>query len=58
MKSYVQNKHVLTLHQYASQFTLCFISFKVKLDKFTMVKVANPIINGDQLLQTCEFNNS
>jgi hypothetical protein len=32
---------VLTLHQYVFMFIICFISFWVKLDKFTMVKVGN-----------------
>jgi hypothetical protein len=32
---------------YASKFTLCFIRFWMKLDKFTMVKVGNPLINRE-----------
>jgi hypothetical protein len=33
-----------TLHQYVSKFIMCFIKFWMKLDKFTMVKVANHFI--------------
>jgi hypothetical protein len=47
-----------TLPQYASKFTLCFTKFWMKLDKLTMVKVGNPIINNDELLRKCEFINS
>jgi hypothetical protein len=47
-----------SLQQYASKFTLCFIKFWMKLDKFTMVKVDNLLINGDQLLWTSEFINN
>jgi hypothetical protein len=30
-----------------SRFTLCFTIFWMKLDKFTMMKVGNPWVNGD-----------
>ncbi len=36
-----------SLHQYVSRFTLCFTIFWMKLDKFTMMKVGNPWVNGD-----------
>jgi hypothetical protein len=47
-----------SLHQYVSKFTMCFIRFWMKLNKFTMVKMANPLIKGNQLLQIGEFINS
>jgi hypothetical protein len=50
--------HYHTLHQYASKFTLIFIEFWVKLNKFKMLKVGNPLINKDELLRTSEFTNS
>ncbi len=46
------------LHQYVFKFTLCFIRFLMKLVKFIMVKVNNPLIYMDKLLWTCEFINS
>jgi hypothetical protein len=50
--------HCHTLHQYASKFTLFFIKFWVKLNKFRMLKVGNPLINRNELLQISEFKNS
>jgi hypothetical protein len=35
-----------SLQQHASKFIMCFIKFWVKLNKFTMVKVDNLLING------------
>jgi hypothetical protein len=45
IQTYTNGKQ--TLHQYASKFTLCFIRFWMKLNKFTMVKVGNPLINKE-----------
>jgi hypothetical protein len=36
-----------SLHQYVSKFNMCFIRFWMKLDKFTVVKMGNPLVIGD-----------
>jgi hypothetical protein len=44
------------LHQNASQFTLCFITFWVNLDIFTIGNLVNPLVNRVQLLQTMNWS--
>jgi hypothetical protein len=39
----------LSVYQFESKFIVCVTKFWVKLDKFTMVKVANLLVNGDHL---------
>jgi hypothetical protein len=56
--AYITNLKCYILHQYASKFTLCFIRFLVKLNKFTMVKIGSLSINMDKLLWTSEFINN
>jgi hypothetical protein len=42
-----------------SKFIMCFFTtFWINLYKFIVVKMGNPLINMDQLLQTNEFTNS
>jgi hypothetical protein len=41
-----------------SKFMMCFTKFWMNLNKFTMVKMGNPLIDMDQLSQTNEFTNS
>ncbi len=41
-----------SLHQCASKFTLCFITFWMNLDKFTMAKMTSPLMNRDWLSWT------
>jgi hypothetical protein len=50
--------HCHTLHQYASKFTQFFIKFWVKLNKFKMLKMGNPLMNRNGLLQIGELKNS
>jgi len=59
MHNSMYNKvHDNPLHQYASKFTLCFTRFSMKLNKFIIVKVGNPLVNMDQLLWKNESINS
>jgi hypothetical protein len=50
-------KKIQTLHQYVFKFILCFIKFRMKLNKFIIVKVGNLLINKEKLLWIGEFIN-
>jgi hypothetical protein len=52
MMDEIHNPHglIFPLHQYVFKFTLGFIKFWMKLDKFIMVKMGNPLVNKDELL--------
>jgi hypothetical protein len=41
-------KKIQAIFQNASKFIMCFIRFWVKLNIFTMVKMANPLITMDK----------
>jgi hypothetical protein len=53
----VVNFNNISLNQ-CVQVHYVFFYILMKLNKFTMVKVTNPLENGDQLLRTNEFINN
>jgi len=40
-------KWILTLLHYVANFIKCFTKFWMNLNKFIIVKLANPLVNGD-----------
>jgi hypothetical protein len=50
------NVLVDTLHQNVSKFIVGFIKFWMNLDIFTMVKLVNPLVNGDQSLRIVNWS--
>jgi len=54
----IKNFNHYTLQRNTIKFIPYFIKVWMNLDKFTMVKVVNPLVNKDQWLYTSEFTNS